>query len=125
MFELSIKDSFSAAHFLRDYEGKCENLHGHNWQVEVAIKGKELNKTGLLLDFKKLKKYLKGILEELDHKHLNEIGFFQKNNPSSENIAVFIYRRLQEEIKSREEKISLAYVKVWEQENSAALYRED
>ncbi len=122
MFELSVTASFSAAHFLRDYKGKCENLHGHNWKVEAAVRGDNIDKSGLLIDFKKLKEYLNRVLGELDHQHLNELGAFGEVNPSSENIAVFIYRRLK--ILLAGEKVDLVYIKVWEQDNSAVLYRE-
>ena len=122
MFELSVTAHFSAAHFLREYEGKCENLHGHNWKVEAIVRGDKLNKSGLLIDFKKLKEYLNQVLESLDHRHLNELEAFRDQSPSSENIAVFIYQQLKEILVK--ENLRLVCVKVWEQDSSAALYYE-
>src|SRR3989304_1721426 len=101
MYELTIISDFAAAHNLRGYEGECENLHGHNWKVEVMVTSKELNKIGLAVDFRVLKKMLEGILEKLDHKYLNEILPFDKENPSSENIARYIFNQFKKEIKGK------------------------
>lgn len=122
MYELTVISDFAAAHNLRQYEGECENLHGHNWKVEVTVATKKLNKVGLGVDFKILKRTLKNILERLDHKYLNEIPSFDKENPSSENIARYIFKQLQKEIKDKN--IKTARVKVWESENAAAVYYE-
>ncbi|MDR0676466.1 MAG: 6-carboxytetrahydropterin synthase QueD [Elusimicrobiota bacterium] len=123
MFELKIKSRFSSAHFLRDYNGKCENLHGHNWKVEVSVQGIELNNINLLIDFKELKKILKNIFEELDHKLLNEVEFFITNNPSCENIAFYIYKKLADAL-SFNNKIKVSKVCVWETDDSNATYYE-
>ena len=101
MYELTILSDFAAAHNLRGYEGECENLHGHNWKVEVMVTSKELNKIGLAVDFRVLKKMLEGILEKLDHKYLNEILPFDKENPSSENIARYIFNQFKKGIKGK------------------------
>lgn len=122
MYELTIISDFAAAHNLRQYEGECENLHGHNWKVEVTVAGKGLNKIGLAVDFKVLKRILEGILEELDHKYLNEIPPFDKENPSSENIARHIFKQLQKGIKGKG--IKTARIKVWESDRAAATYYE-
>ena len=122
MYELTVISDFAAAHNLRQYEGECENLHGHNWQVEVTVVSKKLNKIGLGVDFKVLKKTLENILEKLDHKYMNEIPPFDKENPSSENIARHIFKQFQKEIKDKN--IKTARVKVWESENAAAVYYE-
>ncbi len=90
MFELTVEDSFDAAHALRGYDGPCENLHGHTWKVQVFLKGEKLNKLGLLEDFKNIKKRLQTVLAEFDHKNLNDLALFQKLNPSSENLARII-----------------------------------
>jgi len=122
MYELTILSDFAAAHNLRGYEGECENLHGHNWKVEVMVTSKELNKIGLAVDFRVLKKMLEGILEKLDHKYLNEILPFDKENPSSENIARYIFNQFKKGIKGKG--IKVARVRVWESDNAAATYYE-
>ncbi|MDP2682573.1 MAG: 6-carboxytetrahydropterin synthase QueD [Deltaproteobacteria bacterium] len=122
MYELTVISDFAAAHSLRFYEGECERLHGHNWKVEVTVASKKLNKIGLAVDFKILKRTLENIIERLDHKYLNEIQPFDKENPSSENIARYIFKQFQKEIKGKD--IKAARVKVWESENAAAVYYE-
>ncbi len=94
MFELTVREEFSAAHQLRGYEGACEKLHGHNWKVEVTVRGERLNEIGILLDFKELRKALREVLAELDHRNLNELPAFTRENPSSENLARFIFEKL-------------------------------
>ena len=123
MYEVRVAANFSSAHFLRGYLGKCENLHGHNWKVEAVVKGENLNKTGILADFKQVKQMLSEILSQLDHKNLNELDFFKSNNPSSENLAFYVFKKMQDNIKNISG-ISLSKVKVWEQENSCAVYYE-
>ena len=123
MYEVRVTANFSSAHFLRGYLGKCENLHGHNWKVEAAVKGGNLNKIGILADFKQVKQMLNEILSQLDHKNLNEIVFFRDNNPSSENLAFYVFKKMQDSLKGFPG-LSLSKVKVWEQENSCAVYYE-
>lgn len=122
-FELRIEDDFSSAHSLRGYQGRCEELHGHNWKVEIGVVGNKLDKTGLAIDFKVLKKRLRRILDTLDHKHLNKIAYFKRHNPSSENIARYIYERLLAVLKR--DKVILKHVRVWESENASAIYTVD
>lgn len=93
MFEVRITDDFAAAHFLRDYNGKCENLHGHNYKVYVHVEGNELDEGGMLLDFTLLKTALKEVLSKIDHTNLNDIADFDQN-PSAERIAVYIYKNM-------------------------------
>ncbi|MCK4667220.1 6-carboxytetrahydropterin synthase QueD [Candidatus Dependentiae bacterium] len=123
MYEITIEDRFSSAHQLRDYEGKCENLHGHNWIVKVSIRGNSLDDKGMLIDFKVLKKILNKILEELDHKFLNEVPPFDKLNPTAENIANYIYFKVEESLNSPE--LEVSRVKIWESENSYAVFSKD
>ena len=118
MYSIKIEADFSSAHNLRGYKGKCEALHGHNWRVEVALSAAGLDKAGMLLDFRKLKMKLDRILERLDHKYLNGIAYFKKNNPTSENIAKYIYDSLKPGVSD------LASVTVWESEKSCATYSE-
>ena len=120
MFEVSVKGSFSGAHRLKGYRGKCEALHGHNWDVEVFVSSRKLDRGGLSIDFKVLKKRLNEILNTLDHRDLNGIVFFKKGNPSAENIAKYIYVTLKKALKK--EKVSLRRVSVWETKDSCATY---
>jgi len=122
MFTLYITDTFSAAHRIEEYHGKCEELHGHNFKVEVLFNGDKLGSGGMLVDFKVLKNLLKDILSSLDHKYLNEIDFFKKRACSSEYIAVYIYNGLKKLIDNLN--IRLYEVRVWESENAYASYRE-
>jgi len=133
MFEIKVSGEFSAAHNLRGYKGKCEELHGHNWKVEVALRQEGLDKCGMVLDFKYLKLKLNKVLEKLDHRYLNNIACFKKINPvrkkgakkrklsngvnpTSENIAKYIYERLSSGV------LGLRSVTVWESDDSSATY---
>jgi 6-pyruvoyltetrahydropterin/6-carboxytetrahydropterin synthase len=121
MFELKIVTHFAAAHQLKMVAAKCENLHGHNWKIEVDIAGKNLNAAGVLIDFGELKQHLSEITESLDHKFLNELhAFDDRCPPSSENIARFIAEALQAKIETPA--IRVARVTAWESENTCATY---
>lgn len=122
MYKINITQYFSAAHFLRNYKGKCENLHGHNWKVEVAVSNENLDSSGMVMDFGDLKKLTSGVLEELDHHSLNDLSYFKEHNPSSEEIAMYIYSKLKKAILDKG--CQLEAVKVWETEGSCAVYRE-
>jgi 6-pyruvoyltetrahydropterin/6-carboxytetrahydropterin synthase len=119
MFELKILTSFAAAHQLTMVAKQCENLHGHNWKVEVCVAGEELNNAGVLIDFGELKAYVSDIVREMDHKFLNELPYFE-NAPSSERIAVHIASRLEEKL--RGSGIRVSRITTWESENAAATY---
>jgi 6-pyruvoyltetrahydropterin/6-carboxytetrahydropterin synthase len=116
MFEIKVISQFSAAHNLRGYRGRCEELHGHNWKVEVNVSGEKLDKTGMLMDFKQLKKRLNKVLDKLDHKYITRLAHFKRINPTSENIAKYIYQSL------RAQTPDLKSVTVWESDNSSASY---
>ena len=120
MYEVTIKRSFSAAHLLKEIGGKCEELHGHNFFVEVSVGAESLNEEGLLIDFRLLKRWTDSVLDELDHKYLNELSYFKEKNPSSEHIARFLYDRIAE--KARQANVTLSRVTVWESENSRVSY---
>lgn len=122
MYEIKVYGEFSSAHRLKNYRGKCENLHGHNWKVEVIVCGEILDRTGLLIDFNILKSKLNIILKDLDHKNLNLIPFFKDKNPSSENISFFIYKKMERLLKNYPVKI--LKVSVWENERQCASYYE-
>ncbi|GHT51310.1 6-carboxy-5,6,7,8-tetrahydropterin synthase [Endomicrobiia bacterium] len=117
-YKLSVAKSFSSAHCLREYRGRCENLHGHNWKIKVTFYGTELNSQGMLIDFSDIKKHLDKIISYLDHKFLNEIAPFDKINPTAENIASFILEQLKL-IETKNAKIS--EVEVWESQSSSAM----
>jgi 6-pyruvoyltetrahydropterin/6-carboxytetrahydropterin synthase len=121
MYEVTIKKTFSAAHILKEIGGRCEELHGHNFLVEVSVSAPELNKEGLLIDFRVLKKWTHDILEALDHKYLNEVDYFKDINPSSEQVARLIYDRIAEKAIPRGYVVSR--VTVWESENARVSYR--
>lgn len=94
MFDIFIDTHFAGGHHLRDYPGKCETPHGHNWKIRVTVRATELDHLGMGVDFKVVKEAVKETLKKIDHKNLNELPMFQDVNPSSENIAVFIYNDL-------------------------------
>jgi 6-pyruvoyltetrahydropterin/6-carboxytetrahydropterin synthase len=123
MYHLTIHASFAAAHKLINYQGDCENLHGHNWKVEVMVSAKDLNPAGLGIDFKILKKETNRILDELDHKYLNEIPPFIEESPSSENIARFLFEKLRETLDS--ENVAVEKITVWESDHACASYAKD
>jgi len=120
MFDISIRDEFSSAHNLRGYKGKCEALHGHNWQVEVVVSSKVLDEIGMAIDFKKLKEVLSCVIKDLDHKYLNDLAYFKKVNPTSENIAKYIFDKANPLIKK--ESVVLKNVSIWESRDSKATY---
>ena len=121
MFELKILTHFSAAHQLKMVGEKCENLHGHNWNVEVHVTGSELDRAGVLMDFGELKKHVAEIMATLDHQFLNDLDIFNDEfPPSSENIAIYITERLQEKITRPEVRVSR--VSAWESANSCATH---
>ena len=119
MFEVKVEKSFSAAHHLLNYDGVCENQHGHNWKVEVYAKGDKLNKSNILIDFKVLKKVLDKTLEYLDHKDINTLPEFENESPSSEFLAKYIYKKMKSEFEL------VSKVGVWETPTSCAMYYED
>ncbi|MEJ2200726.1 MAG: 6-carboxytetrahydropterin synthase QueD [Desulfuromonadaceae bacterium] len=123
MYYLTIHTHFAAAHNLINYQGDCENLHGHNWKVEVTVSARNLDKAGLGIDFKLLKRETNAVLDLLDHKYLNDIEPFVTASPSSENIARFLYETLAQRLNS--DNVRIFEIKVWESENACASYKED
>lgn len=121
MFELKIVTHFAAAHQLKMVADKCENLHGHNWKIEVCLKGDQLNSAGILMDFGEIKKEVAKIMSDLDHKFLNEIEPFKNEYPpSSENIAYYIATQLQSEVDKQD--VLVSRVTAWESDNACATY---
>ncbi|MFO8010204.1 MAG: 6-carboxytetrahydropterin synthase QueD [Dehalococcoidia bacterium] len=119
MYQVSVRRHFDAAHFLRNYRGKCERLHGHRFEVIVTLEAEELDEAGMAYDFSGLKKLLDVILERFDHSSLNEMQPFDKVNPSSENIAATIYREFSPGL---EGEASIHSIQVYESPNAWATY---
>jgi 6-pyruvoyltetrahydropterin/6-carboxytetrahydropterin synthase len=122
MLELIVERSFSAAHRLCNYDGACARLHGHNYRVEVSVVGEEPGANGMLVDFGDLKAACDGILEELDHRCLNELEPFLERNPTSENIARYFFGRMKMALD--DPRLTVGYVRVWETPGQSAVYRE-
>ena len=120
MYELKVVTKFAAAHQLTMVGAKCENMHGHNWKVEVHVTGEKLDDGGVVMDFGVIKKHVADIMSMLDHKYLNELEFFQKSQPSSENIAAFVAGQLQQRIDNPTVKVSR--VTAWESDDASATY---
>lgn len=120
MYKLSVTETFSAAHRLCGYQGACSNLHGHNWKVRVGLQAEQVDELGLALDFGVIKNHLQTVLQELDHAYLNELPAFQKRNPSSENLARYIFERLSAAL--ADGPASVCEVEVCESERSSVVY---
>ncbi len=123
MYELKIITQFAAAHRLENFYGKCEALHGHNWKVEVLLAGERLDEAGLLMDFGQIKARTNALLEEIDHKYLNELEAFREQNPSSENLARYLFERLGAAL--NHDGVRVCRVNVWESDSSCASYFKD
>ena len=122
MFEVTIEQTFAAGHALRNYRGKCENVHGHNYRCQVTVEGCELDQIGLLVDFVTLKKALQTVIDRLDHQWLNDFPPFDVLNPSAENIAKYIYDEVNKGLEG-DGGVKLACVRLWETDTSSATYR--
>lgn len=123
MYRLKVVTSFAAAHNLNNYQGDCENLHGHNWRVEVSVTARELDKAGLGIDFKILKAETRELMGTLDHKYLNELDCFNGVSPSSENISRIIYHELGKKLNDGNVKVEM--ITVWESDFACASYYEE
>jgi 6-pyruvoyltetrahydropterin/6-carboxytetrahydropterin synthase len=125
MFEVTAETDFSSGHYLRNYVGKCENPHGHNYKVRVTLAGTELDEAGLLLDFKLLKQVLHPVIDRLDHKMLNEIDPFNVLNPSAENLAKYIYGEVNEHLgEVTRGRVRVKDCTIWETDSTTATYYE-
>ena len=118
MYVVEVNSEFNSAHNLKGYKGKCEDLHGHNWKVKVSVRSDVLDKVGMVVDFKILKACLNNVIDKLDHKYLNELEYFKKINPTSENIARYIYESMSEDVDSPD----VESVTVWETDSASATY---
>jgi len=121
MFEVSVEETFAAGHALRNYRGKCENVHGHNYRVQVTVEGEQLNSTGLLVDFADLKKLIRAVVGRLDHRFLNDVAPFDAVNPSAENMARYFYDEITSGLSGSGSRIR--EVKIWETDITSASYR--
>ncbi|MBI5098168.1 MAG: 6-carboxytetrahydropterin synthase QueD [Nitrospirae bacterium] len=122
MYELMVETDFSAAHQLRGYKGKCENLHGHNWRVQIIVSSDKLNDIGIVIDFHEIKEISREVISQLDHSFLNDVFPFTEINPSSENIAKWIYDSMYKKIKQKN--CAVSSVTIWENDTSSATYYE-
>ena len=122
MFEVSVEQTFAAGHALRNYKGKCENVHGHNYRVRITVQGDQLDSTGLLVDFLDVKSLIGGVVDYLDHQFINDLPPFDELNPSAENIAKYFYDRVSGGLRN-EVPVRVSEVKVWETDTSSAVYR--
>ena len=125
MYQLTKSVTFDAAHRLRDYVGKCANLHGHTYKLEVAVTGEKVDEVGMVYDFYDLKKLMQGVVDQLDHKFINEIPPYDEINPTAENMAYQIYQTLRQGLAVQNRKIKLKYVQIWETPTASATYSED
>jgi len=123
MFEVTIEETFAAGHALRNYRGKCENVHGHNYRCQVTLEGEQLDSIGVLVDFVELKRVVHTVLDRMDHQWLNEFPPFDVLNPSAENMAKYIYDEVKGELKTGEG-VRIAMVRLWETDTAHATYRE-
>lgn len=125
MFEVSVDETFAAGHALRGYRGKCENVHGHNYKVRVTLAGEKLDSIGLLFDFRSVKLMVNEIIEELDHKYLNDIEPFRELNPTAENMAKYFYDQIKNRLDTRTKgRVQLRRIKLWETDTTTATYSE-
>ena len=120
MFRLVVKKECSSAHILVGHPGACKRMHGHNWVVEAKVEGEQINKIGMVIDFKDIKNELENIISRLDHQYLNDLEPFMENNPTAENISKYIYKELSKNINT--DNIKVSEIKLWETNRSAVIY---
>jgi len=121
MYEVTVEETFAAGHALRGYKGKCENVHGHNYRVQVTVEGPDLDSTGLLVDFVALKRLIREVVAILDHQFINDLEPFTVINPSAENMAKYFYEYVAGGLKS-ETALRVSQVKLWETDTASATY---
>ena len=125
MYEVTVEDTFAAGHYLRNYKGKCENPHGHNYKVRVTLAGRDLDNAGLLLDFTVLRDVMKHVIERLDHQMINEIAPFTEVNPSAENLAKYFYDETNGNLKKvTQGRVFVKDVTIYETDTTTAKYSE-
>jgi 6-pyruvoyltetrahydropterin/6-carboxytetrahydropterin synthase len=125
MYEVTVDAGFSSGHYLRNYHGRCENPHGHNYKVRVTLIGKELDQTGLLLDFKQLKHVMRPVIDRIDHQMLNDLEPFTEINPSAENIARYFYDQTSQQLREMTSgRVRVKNCTIWETDTTSATYYE-
>ena len=125
MYEVTVESGFSSGHYLRNYKGKCENPHGHNYKVRVTLQGKELDHAGLLLDFKDLKVVMKPVVDYLDHQMMNDIAPFDVVNPSAENLAKYFFDETNKHLTGKTNgRVQVKDITIWETDTTTATYSE-
>lgn len=125
MFEVTVEDSFAAGHYLRNYRGKCEKPHGHNYKVRITLAGQQLDKAGLLLDFKDLREVMKHVIDRLDHQMINELAPFTELNPSAENLAKYFYDETNSRLNGTTSgRVRVKNVTIFETDTTTATYSE-
>jgi 6-pyruvoyltetrahydropterin/6-carboxytetrahydropterin synthase len=128
MFEVTVEQTFAAGHSLREYKGKCENVHGHNYRVQVTVEGEKLNRIGLLVDFVDLKRAVRQVIEKLDHQFINDVEPFTTLNPSAENLAKYFHDEVSRSLNVgatgfNEHPVRISQIRIWETDTSIAVYR--
>jgi 6-pyruvoyltetrahydropterin/6-carboxytetrahydropterin synthase len=127
LYELTVRTRFAAAHRIENYQGPCSRVHGHTWQIEATVVGNELDRLGMLVDFRRFKKTLENVIDDLDHQNLNELDPFisgGESNPTAENLARYIFKRLKPEIAAIHQDLRVGMIRVWESPDASAAYRE-
>ena len=122
-YRLKIVTDFAAAHTLRNYDGPCSRMHGHNWKLEAEVTATALDEAGMVLDFKDVRQTAQAVIEKLDHQYLNDIEPFNRLNPTAENIAAYVFRGMAERLNN--ERIRVAAVTIWETERACVRYSEE
>lgn len=123
LYTLKVLTDFAASHILEGHPGKCSRLHGHNWRVEVEVEARELNAIGMAIDFADLKAATRELVDELDHRHLNDLSAFEEHNPTAENVARYCYRALSERL--NEDGVRVSAITIWETDRACVRYTED
>lgn len=125
MFEVTVEDSFAAGHYLRNYKGKCENPHGHNYKVRITLAGNQLDKAGLLLDFRELREVMRTVTDRLDHQMINDLEPFTEINPSAENLSKYFYEQTNAKLNTvTSGRVRVKAVTVFETDTTTATYSE-
>ena len=125
MYEVTVEETFAAGHYLRNYKGKCEHPHGHNYRVRLTLGGRELDQAGLLLDFKDMKRVVKDVIEYFDHRMINDLEPFTVLNPSAENLAKYFFDQTNARLKNDTGgRVEVRRVTIWETDTSIATYYE-
>ena len=122
MFEVSVEQTFAAGHALRNYKGKCENVHGHNYRVRITVQGDQLDSTGLLVDFLDVKGLIGGVVDYLDHQFINDLPAFRTLNPSAENLAKYFYDEATRKMNAMPDGARITCITIWETDTASATY---